>query len=449
MSVAVRFAPSPSGYLQIGNIRAALVNWLFARHHGGTFLLRIDDTDAERTKPEYIDGIYNDLKWLGLNWDREAQQSKRMAQYAAAAEKLKADGRLYPCYETEEELGLKRKSLLGRGLPPVYDRAALSLSAEEKAALEAKGRKPHWRFKLNIEDVVWEDGIRGHCHINASHVSDPILIREDGVPVYILASVVDDIELGITDIIRGEDHVTNTAVQIQIMEALGGKAVVPRFAHFSMFTNKEGAKLSKRSGSLSVRDLREEFGIEPMALLSLLAKLGTSDPIEARLTQAELAGEFNLGSFSRNPSKFDPDEMLRLNARIMHLTPFSGVQSRLATMGLTGIDENFWNVIRPNLEKLADAAQWWHVARETVQGGVEDSTFSAAAANLLPPEPWTAETWETWVSAVKTDTGRKGKELFMPLRKAITGMEHGPELKVLLPLIGRQRVLDRLSGKAA
>ncbi|UEM06033.1 glutamate--tRNA ligase [Skermanella rosea] len=447
MSVAVRFAPSPTGQLHVGNIRLALVNWLFARSQGGSFLLRLDDTDLERSTADYAAGIERDLRWLGLEWDRFARQSDRLDRYAAAVERLKGAGRLYPCYETAEELSLKRKSLLGRGLPPIYDRAALRLADADRARLEAEGRTPHWRFLLEHEPVEWDDLVRGPQHFHGRDLSDPVLIREDGRTLYTLSSVVDDIELDITHVIRGEDHVANTAVQVQLWQALGGP--VPGFAHLPLLTDATGAGLSKRLGSISVASLRDDQGVEPMAINSLLAKLGTSDAIEARMSLAELAAEFDMAKVARGAPKFDPEELARLNARVLHATPFEAVAGRLQALGFGGIDATFWKAVRPNLSRLADVAEWWHVAREPIEPVVEDAEFASAAAALLPADPWDDTTWSTWTGAVKSATGRKGKGLFMPLRLALTGRDHGPELKNLLPLIGRERAEARLAGRVA
>ncbi|KAA0598163.1 glutamyl-tRNA synthetase [Azospirillum lipoferum] len=447
MSTAVRFAPSPTGRIHVGNVRLALVNWLFARKTGGSFMFRLDDTDEERSTQEFADAIATDLTWLGLTWDRFARESDRYPRYDEAAAALKAAGRLYPCYETPEELNLKRASLVSQGRPPIYDRAALRLTDEDRARLEGEGRKPHWRFKLNPTPVEWIDLVRGPVRFEGTALSDPVLIREDGRPLYTLTSVVDDADFAITHIIRGEDHVANTAVQIQIFEALD--AVVPDFAHLPLLTDAGGQGLSKRLGSLSVGSLRDEDGIEPMAVNSLLAKLGTSDPIEARLTLDELVAEFDLSKVARGTPKFDPEELVRLNARILHLTPFDAVTSRLEALGLSGADAVFWEAVRPNLARLSDAREWWAVTHAPVPPVVEDAGFLAQAAALLPDEPWDLGTWGAWTNAVKGATGRKGKELFLPLRRALTGRDHGPELKNLLPLIGRARSLRRLAGETA
>ncbi|CUW38935.1 Glutamate--tRNA ligase 1(Glutamate-tRNA ligase, class Ib, bacterial/mitochondria,5-326) [Magnetospirillum sp. XM-1] len=443
MSAIVRFAPSPTGLLHVGNARVALLNLLCARASGGRFILRLDDTDLERSKPEFAEAIQDDLRWLGLDWDRLERQSARLDAYAAAAGRLKAEGRLYACYETPDELELRRKVQLGRGLPPVYDRAALKLTPDEVARFEAEGRKPHWRFKLEHEEVRWNDCVRGPSHYHGANLSDPVLIRGDGSFLYTLPSVVDDIEFGITHVIRGEDHVTNTAPQIQLFQALG--AVPPAFAHLPLLTGASGEGLSKRLGSGSLRDLRAT-GIHPMALNSLLAKLGTSDAIEIRHSLADLAAEFAWDKFGRGTPKFDSAELERLDARLMHTASFAEVKDRL---GIIGADEEFWLAVRPNLSHLADAAEWWAICRQALAPVIEDADFTNAAAGLLPPEPWDHATWGAWTEAVKQATGRKGKMLFHPLRLALTGRENGPELKTLLPLIGRERAVSRLSGRAA
>ncbi|QJE72822.1 glutamate--tRNA ligase [Aerophototrophica crusticola] len=451
MTVAVRFAPSPTGLLHIGNLRAALTNWLFARKEGGTFLYRLDDTDEERSRPEYAEAIEEDLRWLGLTWDRFARESDRYGRYAEAVEALKKAGRLYPCYETAEELGLKRKALLAQHRPPLYDRAALKLTDADRARLEAEGRKPHWRFKLEHADIGWDDLIQGKKHFHGRDLSDPVLLREDGRPLYTLTSVVDDLDLDITHIIRGEDHVTNTAVQIQLFEALmaaEGRGAVPTFAHFPLIADSGGQGLSKRLGSLSLRSLREEEGIEPLALLSYMAALGTSDAIVARASHEELVAHFDLSHMGRGTPKFDPDELLRLNAQVLHALPFDAVRNRLAALGMAA-DEAFWLAVRPNLGKLTDARDWWEVTHDPVVPLVDDAGFLAKAAELLPPEPWGPETWGQWTEAVKAATGAKGKALFLPLRRALTARDHGPELKTLLPLVGRERALARLSGQTA
>lgn len=444
MTVAVRFAPSPTGKLHVGSARTALIVWLWARKNKGTFLLRIDDTDLERSREENVEDIMEGLKWLGLDWDNFARQRDRAADYDKAIQKLKDNGRLYPCYETEEELALKRKVQLSRGLPPIYDRAALGLTEEQKQKYEEEGRKPHWRFKLHHEPIKWHDLVRGDVEFHGKDMTDPVLVREDGRPLYHICSVVDDIDFKITHIVRGEDHVTNTACHIQMFEALGAKP--PTLAHVTLLGDMEGGKLSKRKGGFGIKSLREEVGIEPMALVSLVARIGTSDPIEPLFTMQEVIDSFDFSKFSRNLPKFDEEELYRLNAKILHQTEFSAVKDRLAALGLGKIDESFWLAVRPNLEVLSDIADWWHVAKGDVKPVIADPEFARVAAELLPESPWDNTTWEKWVAAIKQKTDRKGKQLFMPLRCALTGQEHGPELKELLPLIGRERVLERLKA---
>jgi len=451
MTVSVRFAPSPTGRLHVGNARIALVNWLFARRQGGTFLLRLDDTDLERSRPEHAEAIERDLAWLGLAHDRFARQSDRMARYAAAEEALKASGRLYPCYETPAELELKRKSLLTRGLPPIYDRAALSLTDAEHKALEGEGRRPHWRLKLVPGDVAWDDLVRGPCHFQGAHLSDPVLVREDGRPLYTLSSAVDDIDLGVTHVIRGEDHVANTAVQIQLFEALlsaMGGGQVPVFAHLPLLVDASGGALSKRSGSLSLESLRDD-GIEPMAINSLLAHLGTADPVEPFQRLEDLVAGFDFKRFGRAAPRFDPRELYQVNSKLLHNMPYDAVAERLAGLGLAEAGERFWLAVRGNIERLGDARDWWAVCRGPLAPALEDADMARRAAELLPAEPWDDRTWSQWTGAVAAATGRKGKALFLPLRRALTGRDHGPELKSLLPLIGRARAEARLTGKAA
>lgn len=450
MTLRVRFAPSPTGDLHVGNVRVALVNWLLAHGSaGGAFVLRFDDTDADRSRPEYVDGIRRDLTWLGLRWDEEHFQSQRLDAYDAAFERLRAAGRIYPCWETPEELDFKRNRLRARGLPPVYDRSALRLSEADRAALEAEGRRPHWRFLLEAEDVAWDDRVRGACHYQAGSISDPVVRREDGTYLYMLPSVVDDVAMGITDVVRGEDHVTNTAVQIQMFRALGAEP--PRFAHLPLLVDAEGKGLSKRLGSLSMADLRSE-GIEPATVASLLARLGTADPVVPVQGLAELAAAFDIGRFGRAAARFDPAELRSLNAAVLHGMPFSAAGPRLVALGVaTAQAEAFWEVVRPNIARFADAYQWWRVVTGPVTPVIaeEDRAFAADAVADLPAEPWDAGTWNAFTAAVKARTGRKGKGLFLPLRLALTGLDHGPELKGLLPLLGRARAAARLAGHTA
>ena len=447
MTTATRFAPSPTGRLHVGNIRTALHNWLLARKHGGRFLLRIDDTDAARSREEYVDGIRADLDWLGLDYDGEERQSQHLASYEAAFEQLRAAGRVYPCYETAQELELKRKIQLGRGLPPIYDRAALFLSEAERAAKEAKGEQPHWRFMLDHgEAIEWQDGIRGAQHFDPAQLSDPVIRRADGSWLYMLPSAVDDLEMGITDVLRGEDHVSNTAVQIQMFTALiaaqDRAAQMPRFSHEALLVGREG-KLSKRLGSLSVESLRDS-GIEPAAVVALLARLGTSQPVEAILDRQILIDSFDLDSFGRAPARFDEAELERLNAAVVHQLPFDQVKDRLPR----DMDEAGWHAVRPNLATVSQAADWWQIVTGPIEPPAfteEDRAYLAVAARLLE---WSPEPWQALTSALKDATGRKGKPLFLPLRQALTGMDHGPDMAELLPLIGEGEARARLARAA-
>lgn len=440
--VVTRFAPSPTGLLHVGNIRTALHNWLLARKRGGRFLLRIDDTDMARSREEFVDAIRADLAWLGLDPDGEERQSARLALYEAGFERLRAAERVYPCYETAQELDLKRKVQLGRGLPPVYDRAALALSEAERAAKEATGIAPHWRFRLDhAETIEWDDAIRGRQHFEPAQLSDPVIRRADGSWLYMLPSAIDDIDMGITDVLRGEDHVSNTAVQVQMFTALGTEP--PRFAHEALLVGREG-KLSKRLGSLSVDALRE-MGIEPAALVALLARLGTSQPVEPIADRRVLVEGFDLSHFGRAPARFDEAELERLNAAILHDTEFAAVADRLPG----GMDEAGWHAVRPNITHLGEAADWWRLVTGPIEPAAfsaEDRAYLADAAGALA---WSDDPWHGLTNALKDKTGRKGKPLFLPLRQALTGMDHGPDMAELLPLIGEDEARRRLLAAAA
>jgi glutamyl-tRNA synthetase len=439
MSIKVRFAPSPTGYLHLGNVRTALVNFLFAHKNGGEFWLRVDDTDTDRSKAEYEDALKEDLAWLGLKWSNLFKQSSRFAEYSAAKEKLIAAGRLYPCYETPEELDVQRKMQASRGLPPIYNRASLSLSDEQKAKYTSEGRKPHYRFLLNDAPIIWQDLIRGEAKFQATHMSDPVLVREDDVPLYTFASVVDDGEYGITHIIRGEDHVSNTAVQVQIFEALG--YALPAFGHLALLKTKEG-EMSKRVGGNDIRTLREN-GIMPMAINSLLAKIGTSDAVEAFLSLDALAEEFEFKKFGRAPANYDPVELEKLNEKLLHKLPFAEVSTLIPFA-----DENFWLSVRANLKNITEAKVWWDVLNGEISADLsaDEREFVRGCLPVLPPAPYDENSWDAWLAAIKPTTTRKGKELFMPIRKALTGLEHGPEFKKLLPLLGEEKLRKRLSA---
>lgn len=452
MTVTVRFAPSPTGHIHIGNSRPALYNWLYAKKMGGRFILRFDDTDLERSKKEYAESIETDLRWLGISPDVIERQSDRVAAYEAAAEKLKTAGLLYPCYETPDELERRRSRQRALGRPPVYDRAGLKQTEEERAAFEAEGRKPHWRFVLpnhagnpfetKRTEVTWNDLCRGDQTVDLASMSDPVLIRADGTFLYTLPSIVDDIDMGVTHIIRGEDHVSNTGVQIAIFQALG--ATAPVFGHHNLLTTRDGEGLSKRKGALSIGSLRDS-GVEAMAVCSLAVLTGTSQAVEAVPSMDALVEKFELTSVSRSSAKFDPEDLKGLNARLVHDMPYADAKDRLDDMGVGG-GEAFWNAIRGNCETVNDAKGYWQIVGGPVESRIEDEDreFIAKAKDLLPDGEMTLETWGAWTSALKAETGRKGRGLFMPLRRVLTGLDHGPDMKEMLPLIGRKSILDRL-----
>ncbi|MEX0840335.1 MAG: glutamate--tRNA ligase [Parvibaculum sp.] len=443
-NITVRFAPSPTGRLHVGNACAALFNWLFAKKSGGRFMLRLDDTDDERSTAAFAAAIEEDLRWLGLRPDIFARQSDRLAAYEAAAGKLKAQGRLYPAYETAAELDRKRKRQMARGLPPVYDRAALALTDEDRAKLEAEGRKPHWRFRLDQVHTAFDDLVRGHVEVDGASLSDPVLIREDGRFLYTLPSVVDDIDFRITHVIRGSDHITNTGVQVQLIRALGAEP--PAYAHYALLNGPDGKPLSKREDAerFSLVALRDA-GYEPLALDALLARLGMPDTADACMPLEALAEAFDIARLGRADIRFDPADLARVNAACLHLMLYADAKPRLAALGCD-LGEDFWNAVRPNLALFAEAADWARIVEGPVTPVIEDKAFAEAAAAALPPEPWDEATWGLWTGAVKQATGAKGKALFMPLRLALTGLPHGPELKNLLPLIGRKRAGARLHG---
>jgi glutamyl-tRNA synthetase len=436
----LRFAPSPTGLLHVGNARAALVNWLHARRHGGTFILRLDDTDLERSKPEFAQAIEEDLRWLGMDWDERVAQSTRLDRYAAAAERLKAAGRLYPCFETEEELAYKRERRRREGRPPLYDREALKMTPDQIERAIANGKQPYWRFKLSMRALAWRDLVLGERSVKLSAISDPVLVRADGSPLYTFTSVVDDIEMGITHVIRGEDHVTNTGIQLDIYEALGGNPKHLTFAHLPLLTDEAGGALSKRLGSISLRHLRKD-GIEPAALVGYLAALGTStDPVPGM--PAALAPAWDISRVSHATARFDTRQLLALNRRVLHEASFAELRDRLPE----GADEAWWLAVRGNLDLMREARPWFDIVRGTIVPPVleGEGAFLSAALDALPPEPWDGATWAAWTNALKTTTGRKGKALFLPLRLALTGEEHGPDLATLLPLIGREKAARRL-----
>lgn len=445
MSDAVtRFAPSPTGHLHVGNLRTAIHNWMWARAHGGRFLLRLDDTDRERSREEYADGIRADLAWLGIVPDDEVKQSNRFALYEAHFAELRDAGRVYPCYETAQELDLKRKVRLGRGLPPVYDRAALALTDAETAAYEAEGRKPHWRFRLDHQaPIEWDDQIRGGQHFDPALLSDPVIRREDGSWLYMLPSVIDDIDMGVTLVLRGEDHVSNTATQIQMFTALGAPA--PAFAHEALLVGSEG-KLSKRLGSLGVAAFRDQ-GIEPIALIALLSRIGTSDPVIPVTELEPLIEQFDFARFGRAPARFDDAELALLNQKIVHQLDYAAVKDRLPA----NMSEEAWVTLRPNIETVSGVEDWWRIVTgpiDAIPSEPEDREFLAQAASTLTNLTFDADVWRALTEALKSATGRKGKALFLPLRRALTGRDHGPDMNALLPLIGKDEAVGRLNAQS-
>ena len=445
-SEKVRFAPSPTGRLHVGNVRTALVNYLYARHLDGEFILRIDDTDTERSTTEFERSIRDDLVWLGLTWDSEDRQSNRLDRYDDALAKLCASGRAYPCFETAEELGLKRKAQLMAGKPPVYDRAALKLTADEIEAFKEQGKTPHYRFLLNHEQVSWNDLVRGEVNYHMSSLSDPVLMREDGRVIYTLASVVDDIDHGITTILRGEDHVTNSAAQIQLFEALGSEA--PKMGHLALLAGMDGEGLSKRLGSLSISQLRED-GIQAAAITSLLGRIGTSSPIEAFSDMQPLIASFDMSAFGRSTAKFSASELEQINAKLLQTSSFDAVSAQLEKLDINHITAEFWDVVKGNIDRLEDTDFWWRICHQPITPAIEDAEFMQIAASLLGDAEFTSESWSEWTQAVSAETGAKGRALFMPLRLALTGQSHGPDMGRLLVFIGRQTALERLQGKAA
>ena len=440
MTVITRFAPSPTGLLHLGNIRTALINWLYARTHNGKFILRIDDTDQERSKDEYISKIKYDLEWLGIDYDDTFNQSSRFERYREQFEKLKADGRIYPCYETPEELERKRKLQMASGGKQVYDRSSLSLTDEEKRAYEDDGRKPHWRFLLQTERLKWNDLLKGELDIDLTSLSDPVLFREDGVPLYTFSSAVDDIDYNITNVIRGDDHTSNTAVQIEIINAIDKNRIT--FAHHALLKASSGDKLSKRDNVISIDSFRKS-NLEPLAILSLLATIGTSQSIELKDSLNQIISEFKLETISTSPGRIEIDVLNALNKKQVQKLNFDEVSERLKNID-EKIDERFWNTIRSNLETVEGIKQWSDIVFDSKLIEAEDKEYIKSAMELIPDDPWDENTWELWTSAIKEKTGRKGKELFLPLREAFTGMSHGPEMKLLIQLIGREKILERV-----
>lgn len=440
MIYKTRFAPSPTGLLHIGNARTALLCYLIAKKSGGKFMLRMDDTDIIRSKTEYADAIKNELTWLGLKWDEFAKQSDRSERYNKVIDELKNKGLLYACYETTQELDIKRKMLINRGLPPIYDRTALLLTEDEKAKFEQQGIAPHWRFKLDqSKTICWNDKIKGKTSFEAKNLSDPVLIRANGTPTYMLPSAIDDIDFDINFVVRGEDHVSNTAIQIQLFEALGSP--IPEFAHAALIKAKDG-KISKRVGGFDIESIRND-SIEALTINSFLSKIGTSDPVEARMSMQEIVDNFDIDKFTKNSATYSYEDLEKLNPKIVHNLPFEDVKNRES---MKHIDAEFYNSVKANLQKIDDIQQWWDICKNNIEPIIDDAELINCAYELLPSGEWNEGTWNEWTSKIKEKTGKKGKALFMPIRKALTAREHGPELKYMLPLIGKDEVKRRLKG---
>ena len=440
MTTVTRFAPSPTGLLHLGNIRTALINWLYARTNNGKFILRIDDTDLERSKDEYISLIKYDLDWLGIDYDETFNQSSRFDRYREQFEKLKADGRIYPCYETPEELERKRKLLIAAGGKQVYDRSAMELTDQQKKDYEAEGRKPHWRFLLKTERMKWDDLLKGEIDIDLTSLSDPVLFREDGVPLYTFSSAVDDIDYDITNVIRGDDHTSNTAVQVEIINALDQNKIT--FAHHALLKASSGDKLSKRDNVISISSFREA-NMEPISILSLLATIGTSNSIELKDNIDQIKSEFKLSTISTSPGRIEIDVLNALNKKQVQKYNFSEIEERLKKID-EKIDQKFWETIRGNLNVVEDIKQWTDIVFNSETIKPSDKDYIKIAMELIPDDPWNDETWGLWTSAIKEKTGRKGKELFLPLREAFTGLNHGPEMKLLIQLLGREKIIERV-----
>lgn len=443
MTIITRFAPSPTGFLHVGNLRTALIAWLYARLNYGKFILRIDDTDVQRSKGIYIDSLKEDLEWVGIDWDIFFKQSDRLVKYEEAKQRLIDSGRLYACYETTEELVLKKKSLLSRNLPPIYDRSSLKLTLEQKMELEAKGIKPYWRFLLNEEAILWDDKVRGNLRFEAKNLSDPVLVRNDGTLTYSLASVVDDIEYKVTDIIRGEDHISNSAIHIQLFQALSTEP--PNFSHISLLTTKD-KKLSKRGGDFSIRELREK-GVLPLSMVIFFSKIGTSDNIIAKKDLNHLIKEFSFSKLSKSTVQYDYNEFKTFNSKMLHLLDFNDIQDILQKLNIEDMDEDFWLSIKANVSDIQDIKSWYTVCRHDIKTKIIDEELIDLAKSLLPDEKFDINTWDKWVKEIKKHTHLRGRKLFMPLRMALTGQEFGPELKILLPMVDKKLVINRLSKK--
>ena len=443
MTSKSRFAPSPTGLLHIGNARSAVINWAHIKNKGGEFILRIDDTDTERSKKEYENKIKKDLLWLGLSWSKTFNQSQRKEIYDKKILFLKESNKIYPCFESLEELSLKRKTLLSSGKPPIYDRSALKLTTDQIEDLITKGQAPHWRFKLEDEIIEWQDLIKGKISFDTKNLSDPVLIREDGSLLYHLHSVVDDIEENITDIIRGEDHITNTAFHIQLFKSLN--AHVPRFGHHPFLTDEEGKSFGKRLGSLSIQKMYED-GFESLTLLNYLLSIGTSKNLSKEKNIDLLVNNFNINSLASSSPKFSINVLKLLNKDMLQSYDFSDVKQKFIDLKIKDASEDFWIFIKNNINYFSESLDWISVINSNETYIDNSNDYLNIAAELLPEDPYDETTWDVWTDLIKNQTGKKGKELFMPIRFALTGRNKGPELKYLLPLLTKKHILKKLGN---
>ena len=440
MVLRSRFAPSPTGLLHVGNARSAVLNWAHINNVGGEFILRIDDTDKVRSKKEFEIKIKKDLEWLGITWHKTFNQSDRQYIYDQGIQKLKDKKKIYPCFESSEELSLKKKSQLTSGKPPIYDRSSLNLSEEKIAEYIDSGKSPHWRFKLDDCRIEWNDLVKGKVSFESKNLSDPVLIREDGSLLYHLPSVIDDIEEEITDVIRGDDHITNTALHIQIFKALDSK--IPKFGHHPFLTDKEGKGFGKRLGSLSIEKMRDD-GFENIALLNYLLSIGTSSNITNEIKISSLLNLFDISQLSSSSPKFSIDILKLLNQDILQKYDFLDVKDKFLDLDIKDVDSVFWQFVKNNIEFFSDTVEWRDIIVSNESHNTEDKKFLEQAAKLLPNEPYTIDSWDEWTSLIKSKTGKKGKDLFMPLRKALTGKDRGPELKYLLPLLSKDKIFQK------
>ena len=445
MTINLRFAPSPTGDLHLGNLRTALINWLLAKKLNGNFMLRIDDTDTARSEERFVHSIINDLGWLGIVHDKLVRQSERLDRYQAKIEQLKNIGKLYPCFETKEELERKKKLPIASGRPPIYDRQSLNLSTKEKEKYSREGRKPYWRLLLEEKTVSWKDLIKGEIDIDLKNTSDPVLVRQDGTPLFTLTSVVDDIELQISHVVRGDDHISNTAAQILLTEYLGGSNV--SYAHHSLLTTKSGEAFSKREKSLGLDSCRKQ-GIEAMTINSFLAKISTSDAISCFYNMEGLIKDFDISKISESPAKFNIIDLQRLNVKLIQGLDYHDAKNRFDEMNIK-VTKELWLAIKNNIISLAEAEIWLSIISKHVVPIIKDKKITELASSLLPDEPWNENTWDTWISKIKEKTSVRGKDLMFPIRLAITGREGGPEMKKLLPLLKKELVKKRLDGITA